>query len=556
MGKIKDITGEKFGKLFVLSFSYTENKRAFWNCECECGKVKAIRSHDLLAGKVNSCGCLKVEQARQRNYKHGHSVRGAKTRAWDIWRGMTERCRNPNHASWSNYGGRGIKVCRRWLEFSNFLADMGEPEKGFFLDRINKDGDYCPQNCRWANKDTQARNTSRNILLTYSGKTQCLTDWAKEYGIIRGAIEHRLKRGWSIEEALTTPVTRYATRPITKSITSSTKSENKAVRNLCKSPGYIASEDTQVLTSRGWVDALDLDGTEEVAQMGDKNLIVFEKPLDVIKKHYSGRMIQIASNKINMLVTPNHRIARVARSGYPLQYVYAEELLSKPEIRIPLSGVCDGEIFLPDNDAKLLAAFLADGYHSFEQTGWHLRKLRKQERLVELFNESGIEYKVFERPNGSIEFKVPLIPFSKDIDPLLALYLSLQTKRVILKELIHWDGSKSSSSTQSKYCCYISSVRKNHIDFYELLAITSGWGCKRRVVKDPRNPDWSTLYGANIVEDRRATTLTTPEHKGSLEVSNIDNYVGTAFCLETSTANFFVRHRGSVFITGSSVGCN
>ena len=202
----------------------------------------------------------------------------------------------------------------------------------------------------------------------------------------------------------------------------------------------------------------------------------------------------------------------------------------------------------------MLAAFLADGYHSFKQTGWHLRKPRKQERLVKLFNEGGIKYKTFERSDGAIEFKVPSMPFSKEIVPSLALKLSLQTKIVILKELIHWDGTKSSSSSQSKYCCHISSVRKNHIDFYELLAVTSGWGCKRNVVIDPRNSSWSPLYTANIVENRRATTLTTPQHEGSLEVSTVDDYSGTVFCLETSTSNFFVRYRGSVFITASSVG--
>ena len=250
MGKIKDIAGERFGKLLVLSFSHINNRRAFWNCECECGTVKAIRSHDLLGSKVNSCGCLKVEQTRQRNYKHGHSVRGAKTRAWDIWRGMTERCRNPNHSSWSNYGGRGVKVCPRWLEFSNFLADMGEPEENFSLDRINNDEDYCPENCRWANRATQARNTNRNVMLTYNGKTQCLTDWAIEHGISRGTIEHRLKHNWSIKKALTTPVHRYA------------NSENKTFYDFRGFSGYITTEDTQVLTSIGWVRALDIDGTE------------------------------------------------------------------------------------------------------------------------------------------------------------------------------------------------------------------------------------------------------------------------------------------------------
>ena len=133
-----------------------------------------------------------------------HGLTG--TRIYLIWQAMLNRCRNPNVAGYGYYGGRGVKVCDRWLTFENFLADMGDVSVGTTIERINNDGDYEPRNVRWATYRDQSRNKSNNRLLSFKGQTKILADWANDLGITPGALIYRLDyKGWSIEEALTTP---------------------------------------------------------------------------------------------------------------------------------------------------------------------------------------------------------------------------------------------------------------------------------------------------------------------------------------------------------------
>lgn len=116
---------------------------------------------------------------------------------------MKQRCLNVKHKSYAIYGGRGIKICDRWLEsFEDFLADMGERPEGMTLDRIDVDGDYTPGNCRWATSETQSNNRTNNRLVEYRGVTQTLAKWARELGISRQALRYRLEAGWSVEEAM------------------------------------------------------------------------------------------------------------------------------------------------------------------------------------------------------------------------------------------------------------------------------------------------------------------------------------------------------------------
>jgi hypothetical protein len=122
------------------------------------------------------------------------------------WRNMRYRCSNPSSKAWPSYGGRGIKVCERWDSFANFLADMGDPpDSALSIDRINNDGDYEPGNCRWATRKEQLENRRITRLLTFKGETKCLSHWAKEQGFDPSVVALRLKLGWSVEEALTTP---------------------------------------------------------------------------------------------------------------------------------------------------------------------------------------------------------------------------------------------------------------------------------------------------------------------------------------------------------------
>jgi hypothetical protein len=137
------------------------------------------------------------------NTTHGRSA-GSKT--YTCWRNMKSRCLNPNNKDFSLYGGRGIKVCDRWLTFEGFLADMGTIPDGMTLERVNRDGDYQLSNCKWSTRTEQANNRSSNHVITFSSRTQTATQWASELGIKRRTLLRRIERGWSIQRTLTTPV--------------------------------------------------------------------------------------------------------------------------------------------------------------------------------------------------------------------------------------------------------------------------------------------------------------------------------------------------------------
>jgi hypothetical protein len=139
------------------------------------------------------------------NLKHGHAKKNKTTRIYRAWVDMRRRCLNPKRSDYSYYGGRGIAICDRWSVFVNFLNDLGEPKQGMTLDRIDVNGNYSPENCRWATRKQQSQNTRKTRNITYNGKTQCVTEWEKELGFKPVAITMRLKRGWSVEKALETP---------------------------------------------------------------------------------------------------------------------------------------------------------------------------------------------------------------------------------------------------------------------------------------------------------------------------------------------------------------
>ena len=126
---------------------------------------------------------------------------------WLSWHAMIQRCENHKNKNYIRYGGRGIRVCKRWRRsFIKFLADMGEKPKGKTLDRIDNDGDYRPSNCRWATSRTQANNTRRNRYLTYKGKTRTIAQWSIIKGIKYKTLHTRLQRDWTVEDTLTIPV--------------------------------------------------------------------------------------------------------------------------------------------------------------------------------------------------------------------------------------------------------------------------------------------------------------------------------------------------------------
>ncbi len=198
----KNIAGQRFGRWLVVSYAgrFGSKKVSYWNCVCDCGTEKNVRATTLMQGHTNSCGCGNREAARQRCTRHGQST----IPEYRVWAAMKDRCSNSNNEEFINYGGRGIKVSERWQSFENFIADMGRrPSKNHEIDRIDNNGSYSIENCRWATKNVQSRNKRTTVLLTYQGKTQCITDWAKELGISPATISFRIRKGKSVAEILT-----------------------------------------------------------------------------------------------------------------------------------------------------------------------------------------------------------------------------------------------------------------------------------------------------------------------------------------------------------------
>lgn len=194
---VKNLMGQRFGRLVVIRRSVEKHKSraAYWECGCDCGGSTIARGGSLVYGEVKSCGCSHLV--------HGHCVNDRLTPTYRSWVAMLERCTQKNHRYFWRYGGRGIIVCERWHRFENFLSDMGERPVGMTLDRFpNGDGNYEPHNCRWATLKEQGRNRSTNNLLTLDGRTATIAEWVEITGILRHVICGRLQRGWSVERTL------------------------------------------------------------------------------------------------------------------------------------------------------------------------------------------------------------------------------------------------------------------------------------------------------------------------------------------------------------------
>lgn len=176
MGKpLIDLTGQRFGKLTAIEKVGYDGK-SLWKCACDCGGECIVRSPHLRNGRQVSCGCHKAEVSRQRMTKHGHAARGNVSNTYRVWSNMMARCQKPAHSHWKHYGGRGIQVCGNWQKFDGFLADMGEAPDGLTLDRIDVNGDYCPDNCRWADWATQMRNKTNNVWVEVDGQRMVRED--------------------------------------------------------------------------------------------------------------------------------------------------------------------------------------------------------------------------------------------------------------------------------------------------------------------------------------------------------------------------------------------
>ena len=208
--KREDITGRKFGRLTAIRYAgKSKGKQTLWECKCDCGKNVIVHHQNLKSGHTSSCGCFNLESTIKRSSTHG----GSKTRLYTIWHDMLNRCYKENHRCYKDYGGKGVFVCDEWKNdkesFCLWALSHGY-KPGLSIDRIDNDKNYCPDNCRWVTMHQQSLNTSKNVKITYDGKTQTLKEWANELGIKNTTLHNRIHYyGWSIEKAFTTPVRPY-----------------------------------------------------------------------------------------------------------------------------------------------------------------------------------------------------------------------------------------------------------------------------------------------------------------------------------------------------------
>lgn len=208
MGRFKDLTGKTFGRWKVIERAeYSNDGHIMWLCECQCEKktLRKVIGKNLVEGKSKSCGCLREEA----NLKHGST----KTRLYRIWQAMKERTGNYKNSGYKNYGQRGIKVCKEWIEsFENFkkwVLDNGYQDN-LSIERKNVNGDYCPENCCWATTQEQNYNKTNTHYIEFNNKIQSMAEWAKEFNIPYYVLKGRINRyGWSIEDALTIPPIKY-----------------------------------------------------------------------------------------------------------------------------------------------------------------------------------------------------------------------------------------------------------------------------------------------------------------------------------------------------------
>ena len=194
-----NLKGKRFGRLVVTGRAPARprDKNAMWTCQCDCGGWAVVAASNLVTS-TKSCGCLARETAaellRVTRYTQTHNL--SQSLEYKSWCALKQRCGNPNHPKYHRYGARGIKVCTRWESFDNFYADMGpKPKRGMSVERLNNDGDYCPENCVWATPKIQGKNTSQNKHVEIDGIRQNLTDWCNALGVSKWQMTELCRAG-------------------------------------------------------------------------------------------------------------------------------------------------------------------------------------------------------------------------------------------------------------------------------------------------------------------------------------------------------------------------
>ena len=192
-----DITGNRYGRLTVIReverMRYASgNSHRVWECLCDCGNIIRCTTDRLRRGNTKSCGCLRKEITSKKNYKHG----GTKTKLYRIWAEMNGRCFCKTNKAYKNYGARGIRVCDEWRKnfslFRSWAMSNGYQE-GLTIERIDNNGNYCPDNCKWIPKSEQSKNRRNCHLITFNGKTQTLSEWSRELHVDRECVRNKEK---------------------------------------------------------------------------------------------------------------------------------------------------------------------------------------------------------------------------------------------------------------------------------------------------------------------------------------------------------------------------
>lgn len=209
----RDLTGLVFGRLTAIKLNHRDNNsNSFWLCKCICGNKSVVRIGDLTSGNTTSCGCYRTERSNEALIKRSITHGETGTRLYNIWRSMKQRCNYKKHIGYERYGGRGIGICDEWNNSYESFKDwamFSGYEDNLTIDRINNDGNYEPNNCRWVDHRSQANNRRYNKKLSYKGEVLTISEWAEKLGVNKSTLSMRLRSGWSVEDTLEKTVRKY-----------------------------------------------------------------------------------------------------------------------------------------------------------------------------------------------------------------------------------------------------------------------------------------------------------------------------------------------------------
>lgn len=205
MGRLLDLTGQRFGKLTVIEFAgHAPNRKTLWKCKCDCGNETLVKTNALRSGDTKSCGCLISAASGDAHRKHGMS----ESRLYRTWKSMKARCFNERVLCYPHYGGRGITVCEEWRNgfeaFRDWALANGYRDD-LTIDRIDVNGNYCPENCRWETAKRQSENRTSNRLISFGGETYPVSVWSEKLGVSADLLYSRKRKGWTDEKTVTTP---------------------------------------------------------------------------------------------------------------------------------------------------------------------------------------------------------------------------------------------------------------------------------------------------------------------------------------------------------------